>query len=75
MKFTKQIGDFQAKSDSGDVYTVLELQEYDEILTGAGTISEIEGLRRWKTSNGYLLKPIDNNKFQINATNEVIQKI
>ncbi|OGN87826.1 MAG: hypothetical protein A2Z74_04210 [Chloroflexi bacterium RBG_13_46_9] len=75
MKFTKQISDFQAKSDSGEVYTVLELQEYDRILTGAGTINEIEGIKRWKTSTGYTLKPIENNKFQINATNEVVQKI
>jgi len=75
MKFTKQIGDFQAKSDSGEVYTILELQEYDQILTGAGTINEIQGIKRWKTSTGYALRPIDADRYQINATNEVIQKI
>lgn len=75
MKFTKQISDFQAKSDSGEVYTVLELQEYDQILTGYGMIEEIEGIKRWKTSNGYLLRPLDNDKYQISATHEVIQKV
>lgn len=75
MKFTKQTGDFQAKSDSGVLYTVVELQEYDQILTNWGTITEIEGIKRWKTSTGLLLRPMDNEKFQINATNEVIQKV
>ncbi len=75
MKFTKQIGEFQAKSDSGELYTVIELQEYDQILTSYGTINEIEGIKRWKTSTGYLLRPLDNDKYQINATTEIIQKI
>jgi type II restriction/modification system DNA methylase subunit YeeA len=75
MKFTKQIGDFQAKSNSGELYTVIELQEYDQILTNWGSITEIEGIKRWKTSSGYLLRPLDNDKYQINATNEVIQRV
>jgi hypothetical protein len=75
MKFTKQIGNFQAKSDSGVLYTVVELQEYEKILTGAGTISETEGPKKWKTSMGYLLKPIDSETYLIMSSNEVIQKI
>ncbi len=75
MKFTKQIGDFQAKSNSGELFTIVELQEYEQILTGWGTINEIEGPKRWKTSTGYLLRPLNNDRYQINDTNEVIQKI
>jgi hypothetical protein len=75
MKFVKQIGEFQAKSDSGELYNIVEFQEYNRILTGIGTVTETEGLEKWETSTGQLLKPIDSQTYQIIATNEIIHKI
>jgi len=75
MKFTRQIGSFQAKSDIGQLYTIIEFQEYDSVLTGTGTIIETEGLKKWKTSEGSLLNQIDSETYRIVTTNETIRKI
>jgi hypothetical protein len=75
MKLTRQIGSFQAKSDSGQLYTVIELQEYDSVLISTGTIVETEGLKKWQTSTGSLLKQIDSETYQIATTNEIVRKI
>lgn len=75
MKFTKQIGSFQAKSDRGEVFTILEFQEYDSFLSSIGSIIETEGLKRWKTSTGTLLNQIDSETYRFVTTNEIIRKI
>ena len=75
MMISRQISSFLAKSSSGELHTVIELQEYDSILTGAGTISETPSFKKWKTSAGYFLKPIDSEEYRIIDTDEVIRKI
>lgn len=75
MKFVKKIGGVQARSDNGELYNIVEFQEYSKILTGAGTITETAGLTKWETSTGYLLKPIDSQTYKIVTTNEIIHTI
>jgi len=75
MKITRQTGSFQAKSDSGQSYTVIEFQEFDSILTSIGTITESEGLKIWKTSAGYPVKQIDPSTYRITTTNEIVRKV
>jgi len=75
MKVTRQIGSFQTKSDTGESYTVIELQEFDSVLTGTGTITEIEGAKRWQTSTGVAVTRIDAQTYRIKTTQEIIRKI
>lgn len=75
MKVTRQIGSFQAKSDNGELRTIIEFQEYDSVLTSVGTIIETEGLKKWKTSMGSELNQIDSETYRIVTTNEILRKI
>ncbi len=76
MKITKQSGSFQAKSDNGELYTILEFKEYDSILTSAGTINVTETpVKKWTTSTGYSVSQIDTERYRIVRTNEVIRKV
>jgi hypothetical protein len=75
MKSTKEITYFKAKSDCGEIYSVIEFQEYESILSSIGTVSKTEGITKWKTTSGDLLKPIDSEKYRNVNTLEIIQKI
>jgi hypothetical protein len=75
MKSTKEITHFKAKSDCGEIYSVIEFQEYESILSSIGTVSKTEGITKWKTTSGDLLKPIDSEKYRNVNTLEIIQKI
>ena len=75
MKSTRQLGEFRAKSDSGRIYSVIEYQEYFSILESTGVITETEGTKKWKTSDGSNLKQLDAETYRIVSNNEVIRKI
>ncbi len=75
MKNTKEITRFKAKSDNGVICSVIEFQENELILSSIGTVSKTEGITRWKTTSGDLLKPISSESFRNLNTNEIIQKI
>jgi len=75
MKSTKEITRFKAQSDNGVIYSVIEFQEYESILSSIGTVSKTEGITRWKTTSGDLLKPIGSESYRNVNTNEIIQKI
>jgi uncharacterized cupin superfamily protein len=75
MRFKKETGSFQAKTDSGEVHTVIEYQEYISVLTGAGTITETEGAKRWETSNGLVLRQLDSRTYRIVSNDEILRKI
>jgi hypothetical protein len=62
-------------AESGAEYTVFELQEFESVLSGTGTITEIEGIKRWKTSAGDTVNQIDYRTYRINTTQEVIKKV
>jgi len=49
MKSIRQTAVFKAKADNGEEFTVIESQEFDSVLSGTGTITEIEGIKKWKT--------------------------
>jgi hypothetical protein len=67
---------FKAKSDNGKQYTVIEHQDYERILTGGNTVSEVDGLKRWVTTTGLLLNETNDTKvFTIVGTNETIREI
>jgi len=75
MKSTKEITRFKAKSDNGVICSVIEFQEYESILSSIGTVSKTEGITRWKTTSGDLLKPLGSESYRNVNTNEIIQKI
>jgi len=75
MKRTREVGRFKAKSDRGEIYSVIEYEEYEAILSSIGTVNETDGITRWKTTTGDLLKPIGSGKFRNINTNEIVQKI
>jgi len=75
MIITKQIGSFKAKSETGEMYTVNEFQEYISVLTNIGNTTEFEGAKKWKTSTGLDVKQVDQNTYRIVPSNEIIHKI
>ena len=75
MKRTREIIRFKAKSESGEIYSVIEFQEFETIMSSIGTVSQTEGITRWKTTTGDLLKPVGSNRYRNVNTNEIIQKI
>jgi hypothetical protein len=75
MKNTKEIARFKAKSECGEIFSVIEFQEYESILSSIGTVSKTEGTTKWKTTSGDLLKPIDTEKYRNVNTLEIIQRI
>ncbi|HXY74880.1 MAG TPA: hypothetical protein VEH58_06115 [Dehalococcoidales bacterium] len=76
MKFAKQIGSFQAKSDDGELHTIFEFQEFVSVLTSLGNISESETpVKKWTTQEGYAVSQINPDTYRIVRTNEIIRKI
>jgi hypothetical protein len=72
----KLVRRFNARSDSGKQYTVLEYQDFHVLRAGGNTVSEIPGLKLWQTTTGFLLNETDNPKtFQIATTNEIIREV
>jgi hypothetical protein len=75
MKSTKEISRFKARSESGEIYSVIEFEEYESILSSIGTVTKTEGITKWKTTTGDFLKPIGSESYRNINTLEIIQKI
>ncbi len=74
MRFKKETRSFQATTDSGEVRTVIEYQEYISVLTGAGTITETEGAKKWETSTGLALRQLSPETYQVTSSNEILRE-
>ncbi|HXY74482.1 MAG TPA: hypothetical protein VEH58_04090 [Dehalococcoidales bacterium] len=75
MKSIRQTAVFKAKADNGEEFTVIESQEFDSVLSGTGTITEIEGIKKWKTSAGDIVRQIDTQTYRLATSQQVIKKI
>jgi hypothetical protein len=74
MKTTRQTAIFKAKTENGEEYTIIESQEFDSVLSGTGTITEIECAKRWKTSTGDVVRQIDSQTYRISTTQQLLKK-
>ena len=76
MKEIREVARFKVKGKNGEIYTIIEYQEYHIILAGGNTKDIVEGLKLWKTSEGHLAEPIDAETFQIwNFEQDIARKI
>lgn len=73
-KIIKEIERFNAKSDDGQIFTVIISQEYIVTRSLQGRSQELPGLKVAMTSDGSYLNFIDENKFEIVETGTVISK-
>jgi hypothetical protein len=64
---------FKAKSDSGEIYTVLKFQK--QINAGSLDNPKPKLIPRFVTTSGVMLNQIDAETFQIVATNELVRKL
>jgi hypothetical protein len=70
-----EINRFDAKSQSGKLYTIIEYQEQVSA-TGFGNPNNIhKGLKSWVTSEEQSVNQIDSETYQILGTNEIVRKI
>ena len=74
MKSIREIGRFSAKSDSGQVYVIIEHQEYNQVRT-LKVDTELPSLKSWVTSTGLFVNQIDAETFQIVQTDEIVRKV
>jgi hypothetical protein len=70
-----EINRFDAKSQSGKLYTIIEYQEQVSA-TGFSNPNNIhKGLKSWVTSEEQLVNQIDSETYQILGTNEIVRKV
>ena len=70
-----EIGRFQARSDSGKQYTIIEYQQYISAAGFDDPHAQVAGLKRFCTSTRRAVTYIDSKTFKINKTNEIVRKI
>lgn len=75
MKRTVEVERFQVISDDGNVYTIIEYQEYILVNSLDNPNGEIKGLKSLITTTGYDVNYIDPVTFNIVITNEVVRKV
>ena len=71
----REIRRFQAASDDGDVFTVIEYQNFIERRLLSGDTSITKGLKRLVLSDGSRVNQIDPETFKIVQTDQIIRKI
>ena len=70
-----EINRFDAKSQSGKLYTIIEYKEQVSA-TGFSNPNNIhKGLKSWVTSEEQLVNQIDSETYQILGTNEIVRKV
>lgn len=69
------IGQFQAISDSGNKYTIIEFQKIIDAGSHDDINAEIKGMKRLATSDGQAVNFKDSNTFEIVETSEIVRKI
>jgi hypothetical protein len=70
-----EVNRFDAKSQSGKLYIIIEYQEQISA-TGFGNPNNIhKGLKSWVTSEEQLVNQIDSETYQILGTNEIVRKV
>jgi len=73
MKREVEIDRFVVKSDCGNLYTVVEFQQYISVATLKNPNGESPSLKRWETTTGFKVNKIDSVTFEIIGTNETIR--
>jgi hypothetical protein len=71
----RELGRFQTKTESGDVYAVVEMQEFVVRRTVNGAWIRIDGLKRLELEDGSLVNCIDPKTYQIVSTGEMLRKV
>lgn len=74
-QFRKEISRFEAQSDSGERYTVIEYQTMIEFQPISGPKSFVGGTKELLLANGSDVEFIDDDTFQIVKTDKVIRRI
>jgi hypothetical protein len=74
MKYSKEVGRFHTKSDKGQIYIIIEFQEYEPAPVFGNPNYVHQGLKSWKTVTGQLVNQIDSETYQIFGTDEVVRK-
>ena len=70
-----EINRFDAKSQSGKLYTIIEYKEQISA-TGFGNPNYIhKGINSWVTCEEQLVNQIDSETYQILGTNEIVRKV
>ena len=70
----REVDRFEAKSDNGTLYTVIEYRRVIRTTLMEGT-RETLGTRSWALSDGRDLNWINDSTFKIVATDEIIRKL
>jgi len=71
----REIGHFRARSQSGNIYFIVEYQEFIPAGTFKNPHYEHAGLKSWKTIEGRLVNQTEPETYQIVGTDEIIRKI
>ena len=70
-----ELSRFNAKSDKGNLYTIIVYQEYYPVGTLPTPKAEMKGRLRWITSDGLDCTQIDAKTFKIDSIGETVRKI
>jgi hypothetical protein len=74
MKYKREVSRFQAKTDNGKTYTIIEYQEYTEVKTFDGQNEALPGLRELVTTDGLHVNYAAG-VFRLVTTNEILHKV
>lgn len=67
---------FEAKSESGELYLIMEYQEECEVTAaGIGNTKWIPGLKKLVTSTRLDVNYVDSETFEIASTGETVRKV
>lgn len=66
---------FNARSDDGTIYTVIEYQNILESRMLDGSVSRAKGLKSLFLTNGASVNYIDDDTFQVVQTDEIIRRV
>ena len=72
----REIDRFLVKTKSGKAYTIVQLQDYEDIPTGGSVPpSELTGLMSFLTTTDLRVAYIDAETFKIISTDEIVRKV
>jgi hypothetical protein len=63
-KYKKETNRFEARDDNGNLFTIVELTEFIEVKSRAGT-QTVEGMKSLKTTTGHHVNRVAKGKYQL----------
>lgn len=75
MKLSREVDRFQAISDTGEIYTVIEYQIYEVFHSFGSQSNELLHQRDLVTTTGLSVNYIDDNTYMIVATGVVLKRV